>query len=199
MEKDYPLVLITKTKYAIDLIDTNYVEVSNTQTTVPLGNTEIIRPEYSDTETDVLAVAIIELTNDPNGPAAVAFLITNQQQMDNYLNGETNFPPVGISMLRNSAMAFDFLIDYAEKWLVAKGMNIEDIEEADRIIVNDIRKGDSDTPEDIKEDLATIHEGSFDVTFTFLHSSLVFLLTRYTHREQIVKNATHETTRDELN
>lgn len=199
MEKNLPLILITRTKYILDLENPKYVVLKNSQTTIPLGNTDILSPDNSEIETDVLAVAIIELTEDPHGPATIAFLTPDADMMDDYLNGITDFPPVALSMMRNATLALDYIIDYADSWLASHGVISENIEDSNIIIVNDIRKGDSKASEDIQIDLDIIHEGSFDVTFTFLHSTLVYLLSRYSHRERVIKSATHETTHDVLN
>lgn len=193
------LIFITRDKYHASSNDQNR--------TVPLANTQLIIPENAQITTPILSVGLIELTDDKSGAVAVALL--SPKELTNF-ETETNNPIVGVYLFPNPQSAFNFINDYADNWVKTHPVPINGTVEWKMILHDKTENIDPPSP-DIAEMLAVIMEASFPIPYSFLDSTLKFLmdhnfedeleqlLDQHNRMEQLLEAAWHDPSKDNQN
>lgn len=200
MLKERLLILVTRDRYIMKPGEyTRQQALRDSNRTLPIGNTDLVSPEIHESNTDVLAIAMIELTEDSHGPVVVAILLEDEDKMEQFFQGETPYPPLGLKFIMNPLDALDFITAYANAWIESHGILKSEIDSKSTMYMNDIRKGDTEVPEEIENEIMTIKDESFEVTYYFLHASLQILLYAYTQRLELITKAMHNTENDILN
>lgn len=185
----------------------NYSAAKDNNRTLPLANTQIIVPENAEITSPVLSVALIELTEDKAGAVAVALLspikLTNKET-------ETGNPIVGIFLFPNPQSAMSFINDYADNWVGTHPEPINGTVEWKMILHDKTENIDPPSPE-IAEMLAIIMEASFPIPYSFLDTTLKFLmdhnledeleqqLKQRDRMEQLLEAAWHDPSSDNQN